>query len=44
LRLAWSKLNKHGAPGVDRVTIAQYEEHLEETIQTLVERLKRGEY
>jgi group II intron reverse transcriptase/maturase len=44
LRLAWSKLNKPGAPGVDRVTIAQYEEHLEANIQTLVERLKRGEY
>ena len=44
LRLAWSKLNKHGAPGVDRVTIAQYGERLEENIQALVERLKRGEY
>jgi len=44
LRLAWSKLNKHGAPGVDRVTIAQYGERLDENIQALVERLKRGEY
>ena len=44
LRLAWSKLNKHGAPGVDRVTIAQYGEHLDENIPALVERLKRGEY
>ncbi|MEA3278739.1 MAG: hypothetical protein U9Q81_26255, partial [Pseudomonadota bacterium] len=44
LRLAWGKLNKHGGPGVDRVTIAQYGEKLDENIQTLVERLKRGEY
>lgn len=44
LRLAWSKLNKHGAPGIDRVTIAQYGENLDENIQALVERLKRGEY
>jgi group II intron reverse transcriptase/maturase len=44
LHLAWSKLNKHGAPGVDRVTIAQYGENLDENIQALVERLKRGEY
>lgn len=44
LRLAWSKLNKHGAPGVDRVTIAEYGEKLDENIEALVERLKRGEY
>jgi RNA-directed DNA polymerase len=44
LRLAWSRLNKHGAPGVDRVTIAEYGERLDENIQALVERLKRGEY
>jgi hypothetical protein len=44
LRLAWSKLNKHGAPGVDRVTVAQYGENLEENIQALVDRLKRGDY
>jgi hypothetical protein len=44
LRLAWSKLNKHGAPGIDRVTIAQYGEKLDANIQALVERLKRGDY
>jgi RNA-directed DNA polymerase len=44
LRLAWSKLNKHGAPGVDRVTIDQYGENLDENIQALVERLKRDDY
>lgn len=44
LRLAWSKLNKHGAPGIDRVTIAEYGEKLDENIPALVERLKRGEY
>jgi group II intron reverse transcriptase/maturase len=44
LRLAWSKLNKDGAPGVDRVTIAEYGENLDGNIPALVERLKRGEY
>ena len=43
-RLAWSELNKHGAPGVDRVTIAEYGERVDENIPALVERLKRGEY
>lgn len=44
LRLAWSKLNKRGAPSVDRVASVQYGEELDENIQALVERLKRGEY
>ena len=44
MRLAWSKLNKDGAPGVDRVTIAEYGENLDGNIPALVERLKRGEY
>ncbi len=41
---AWGNLNKRGAPGVDRVTIAQYGENLGENIERLVERLKRDEY
>ena len=41
---AWRNLNKRGAPGVDKVTIAQYEEKLGENIKRLVERLKRAEY
>ena len=41
---AWRRLNKKGAPGVDKVTIAQYGEHLGENIRQLVERLKRDDY
>jgi len=41
---AWRNLNKQGAPGVDKVTIAQYEEKPGEKIKRLVERLKRAEY
>lgn len=44
LLASWRNLNKSGAPGVDKVTIAQYEEHLGENIKRLVERLKRDEY
>lgn len=44
LRASWRNLNKRGAPGVDKVTIAEYGEHLDENIRQLVERLKRGEY
>ena len=41
---AWCNLNKQGAPGVDKVTIAQYEENLGENIRRLVERLKGSAY
>jgi group II intron reverse transcriptase/maturase len=41
---AWGNLNKNGAPGVDKVTIAQYAEHLGDNIKRLVERLKRNDY
>jgi group II intron reverse transcriptase/maturase len=44
LHHAWRTLNKRGAPGVDKVTIAQYEQKLDENIRQLVERLKRNEY
>lgn len=44
LHEAWRNLNKRGAPGVDKVTIAQYGENLGENIKRLVERLKRDEY
>jgi len=44
LKLAWSRLNKHGASGVDQVAIAEYGEDLDENIQALVERLKGGAY
>jgi len=41
---AWCNLNKQGAPGVDKVSIAQYEENLGENIRRLVERLKGSDY
>ena len=41
---AWSNLNKQGAAGVDKMTIAQYGENLGENIERLVERLKRDAY
>jgi len=44
LHHAWRTLNKRGAPGVDKVTIAEYGENLSENIRRLVERLKRNEY
>ena len=44
LHEAWRTLNKRGAPGVDKVTIAGYGENLDENIKQLVERLKRDEY
>ncbi|WP_176973870.1 hypothetical protein [Nitrosomonas halophila] len=44
LHEAWHNLNKRGAPGVDKVTIAQYGKNLGENIKRLVERLRRDEY
>ena len=44
LHHAWRTLNKKGAPGVDKVTIAQYGENLDENIRRLVERLKSNGY
>ena len=41
---AWGNLNKQGAPGVDKVTVAQYGENLGTNIKRLVERLKHGDY
>ena len=44
LHQAWRKLNKRGAAGVDKETVAQYGKALDHNIGRLVERLKRGEY
>jgi len=44
LHTAWRKLNKRGAAGVDKETVAQYGKHLDTNIRQLEERLKRGEY
>jgi group II intron reverse transcriptase/maturase len=40
----WKKLNRKSAPGVDRVTVRQYEEKLEGNIAKLVESVKGGWY
>jgi len=44
LREAYFRLKREAAPGVDRVTWRQYGEGLEENLQDLTERLKRGAY
>ncbi len=44
LYTAWRKLNKRGAPGVDKVTVSMYESNLDANIQSLVERLKGEKY
>ena len=41
---AWGNLNKRGAPGVDKVTVARYGGKLGANIKRLVERLKSGDY
>jgi RNA-directed DNA polymerase len=41
---SWRDINKNAAYGVDKVSAAEYEEHLAENIHDLVERLKRGDY
>jgi group II intron reverse transcriptase/maturase len=44
LSACWKDLNKRAASGVDNVTAAAYEEHLEGNIQALVKRLKAKRY
>jgi RNA-directed DNA polymerase len=44
LREAYFSLKREAAPGVDRVTWRQYGEALEDNLQDLSERLKRGAY
>ena len=44
LRLAYSALKREAAPGVDGETWRQYGEGLEERLQDLSQRLKRGAY
>ena len=41
---AYVKTRKDGAPGIDGVTAAAYESHLQENLQGLLERLKSGRY
>ena len=44
LREAYGRTRKDGAPGIDGQTSAQYEEKLEENLQSLLDRLKSGRY
>src|SRR5262245_63571916 len=44
LRAAYLRLKRSAAPGIDGVTWQQYGEHLEENLQDLAARLKRGAY
>lgn len=44
LMLAWRKLNKKAAAGVDQVKAQEYAKNLEANLVDLVERLKRGGY
>lgn len=43
MREAYRRTRKDGAPGIDGVTAAEYEERLQENLQTLLERAKSGE-
>ena len=44
LRMAYFRLKKEAAPGVDGETWRHYGEELERNLQDLSERLKRGAY
>jgi group II intron reverse transcriptase/maturase len=44
LRESWRAIKKHAAYGVDQISAQAYEEHLEENIRDLVERLKQKRY
>jgi RNA-directed DNA polymerase len=44
LRESWREVKKHAAVGVDQISAQDYEQHLEENIQDLVERLKQKRY
>jgi RNA-directed DNA polymerase len=44
LKECWHDIRKDAAYGVDRVSAEDYEQHLDENIHNLVERLKRKQY
>jgi group II intron reverse transcriptase/maturase len=44
LRLAWRKLNKRAASGVDKVSAREYERNLDENLDNLIDRLKEKRY
>jgi RNA-directed DNA polymerase len=41
---SFRRLNKKAATGVDRVSYTDYEEHFDENVEDLIDRLKRGSY
>ena len=41
---SWREIKKHAASGVDQISAQDYEQHLEENIRALVERLKQKRY
>jgi RNA-directed DNA polymerase len=44
MREAYKRVRKDGATGVDRQNAQQYEKHLEDNLQSLLERAKSGHY
>lgn len=44
LREAYRRTRKNGAPGIDRVTAEEYGQNLESNLQSLLERMKSGQY
>src|SRR5215475_16199358 len=44
LRGSWRAIKRHAAYGVDQISAQDYEEHLEDNIRDLVERLKQKRY
>ncbi len=44
LRLAWGKLNKRAASGVDQVSADEYARNLDENLDDLIDRLKNKRY
>lgn len=44
LKAAYKQLKKDSAPGVDRQTVLEYGENLEENVKSLLNRAKTGRY
>ena len=44
LREAYRRTRKNGAPGIDRMTAEEYGQNLESNLQSLLERMKSGQY
>ena len=44
LRMAFRSLNKKSSPGIDEQTVEDYEEKLDENLESLLERAKSGRY